>query len=97
WSNEAKGKAAVHCVIIGFSAASGIERAIYDGEKRITAKNINAYLVDAPNTFVERNNAPQVKRADAQDCAAMERAAIGGERNGRRRRCLPVCNVCQGR
>ncbi|MDR0499307.1 MAG: hypothetical protein LBH03_06215 [Holophagales bacterium] len=33
----------------------------------------------------------------APDCAVMWRAAIGGERNGRRRRCLPVCTVCQGR
>jgi hypothetical protein len=40
---------------------------------------------------VEHNNAPQVKRADALDCAVMERVAIGGggERNGRRRWCLP--------
>ena len=53
WSSEAKGKAAVHCVIIGFSASRGGERAIYDGEARIVAKNVNPYLVDGPIVFVE--------------------------------------------
>lgn len=67
WSNEAKGKAAVHCVIVGFSALEfNKEKFIIDEEgTRITVKNINAYLYDAPNTFVASRksalcNAPQM-------------------------------------
>ncbi|MDR1840305.1 MAG: hypothetical protein LBQ86_00045, partial [Holophagales bacterium] len=58
WSNEAKGKAAVHCVIIGFSKMRGGERVIYDGEERVTAKNISPYLVDGPIVFVESRKTP---------------------------------------
>ena len=50
WSNEAKGKAAVHCVIIGFSKMRDRERVIYDGEERVTAKNISPYLVESRKT-----------------------------------------------
>ncbi|MCL1893856.1 MAG: hypothetical protein FWG02_06455, partial [Holophagaceae bacterium] len=53
-SNEAKGKAAVHCVIIGFSNVKGIEKVIYDDvSAKTSAMNINPYLVDAPSVFVE--------------------------------------------
>jgi hypothetical protein len=64
WGNEAKGKAAVFCVIVGFSAQSlerqakrGLpEKVIYDGEKKIIAKNINPYLVDGPDVFIENRS-----------------------------------------
>ena len=54
WNSEAKEKAAVHCVIIGF--ASGVERKdkyIY-GTAAVPshASNISPYLVDAPNILV---------------------------------------------
>jgi len=58
WSNEAKGKAAVHCVIVGFSSVNTAERIIFDGEERIPAKNISPYLIDAPNVFVESRTEP---------------------------------------
>ncbi|MDR1740271.1 MAG: N-6 DNA methylase [Synergistaceae bacterium] len=60
WSNEAKGNAAVHCVIIGFSAAGGFPKpkAIYDGEAVTAARNINPYLVDAPNVLIESRTKP---------------------------------------
>jgi len=64
WGNEAKGKAAVHCVIIGFCRgdykppASDGKRIIFDGDERIIAKNINPYLVDAPNVFIESRGKP---------------------------------------
>ena len=66
WSNETldkKNMAAVHCVIIGFSAsACNKEKFIVNeaGEKAI-AKNINSYLVDAPNIIVESRNRPLCK------------------------------------
>ncbi len=60
WDNEAKGKAAVHCVIIGFSSSYSQNTKLLfleDGTKLI-AKNINPYLVDAPNILVERRTVP---------------------------------------
>jgi hypothetical protein len=53
WSNEAKGKALVFCVIVGFSQVGVKEKIIYDGEATIIAKNINAYLIDGPDVFIE--------------------------------------------
>jgi type I restriction-modification system DNA methylase subunit len=50
WNNEAKGKAAVHCVIIGFSLGNDKEKKIYEYKNinyephELTVKNINAYL-----------------------------------------------------
>ena len=52
WTNEAKGKAAVHCVIIGFSLSERKDKVIYDGEEKIAVKNISPYLVDGPNILV---------------------------------------------
>lgn len=57
WNNEAKGKAAVHCVIIGFSQGNNQkEKLIFDGDIVIKANNINAYLFDAPTVFIKSRN-----------------------------------------
>lgn len=64
WTNEARGKAAVYCVIIGFANFDTVNKIIYDyidikgepDEQR--AKNINPYLVDAPNTLIESRSTP---------------------------------------
>ena len=54
WGSEATDKAAVHCVIIGFSPiAVTTEKAIYDKGVKTLASNINPYLVNAPNVFIE--------------------------------------------
>ena len=54
WDSEATDKAHVHCVIVGFSKAVNIKpRIIYDGPERAVAGNINGYLIDAENVFVE--------------------------------------------
>jgi len=58
WTNEAKGKAAVHCVIISFSQQNRKEIVIYDSEEKIVANSINPYLIDAPNVFVESRKTP---------------------------------------
>ena len=64
WSNEARGMAAVHCVIIGFGAFDVEKKTIYEyddirGEPHaVTAKNINPYLVDAPNILLESRTHP---------------------------------------
>lgn len=58
WDSEASLKAHVHCVIVGFSLASDGERVIYDGERIIKAENINAYLIDSPDVFVQSRPKP---------------------------------------
>lgn len=60
WNSEATDKAAVHCVIIGFSQY-GIskDKIIYIDENiRKTATNINPYLVDAPNVLISSRSKP---------------------------------------
>ena len=60
WKNAAKGVAAVHCVIIGFSNCNKSDRGgvIFDDTVVIHATNINGYLVDAPNVYVESRSKP---------------------------------------
>ena len=58
WDSEAKVKAHVHCVIVGFSYVKKGECLIYDYQKRLKANNINSYLMDAPNVFVESRSKP---------------------------------------
>ncbi len=58
WSNEARGKAAVHCVIVGFNRKNNKEKRLFDYQHikgnahEISTKNINPYLVDASNTVI---------------------------------------------
>ena len=59
WDSEASIKAHVHCVIIGFSTAPNIKpKVIYSADRPQIAKNINAYLINADNVFVESRNKP---------------------------------------
>lgn len=59
WDSEAKIKAHVHCVIIGFSvAASSTPKKLFDGDRYQVAKNINGYLLDGENVFVESRSKP---------------------------------------
>jgi hypothetical protein len=59
WSNEARGNAAVHCVIVGFSSQLiSRNKFIYEDDVIIPAKNISPYLVDAPNIIVRSRNKP---------------------------------------
>ena len=61
WSNEGKGVAAVHCVIIGFSLTERKEKTIFNYDTVSSepepkkAKYINGYLVDAPLAFFDRS------------------------------------------
>jgi len=60
WSNEAKGNAAVYCVIIGFANYDTSNKIIFEYEDikgdahEIKAKNINPYLVDAKDILIDR-------------------------------------------
>ena len=59
WDSEASVKAHVHCVIIGFSTAhTNKPKFIYTSERPLIANNINAYLVDADNVFIEKRMKP---------------------------------------
>lgn len=58
WSNEARGKAAVHCVIVGFSSFSSRKKLIFEGDKVIKALNISPYLIEAPNIVVRSRKKP---------------------------------------
>lgn len=67
WTSEAAGKAAVHCVIVGFAKTlDGAKPRLFDhpatgqqGAERQVA-TINAYLVDGPNVFVTKRPQPLV-------------------------------------
>ncbi|MCE3001475.1 MAG: hypothetical protein LW860_02060 [Xanthomonadaceae bacterium] len=64
WSNEARGVAAVHCVIVGLAAEPTETPLIYEYESLrsdphvVPARNINPYLVDAPNIVLPRRDLP---------------------------------------
>ena len=58
WDSEASLKAHVHCVIIGFSQNCNRKKFIYDNGIIIDANNINSYLIDAPDIFIESRSKP---------------------------------------
>ncbi|GHT48964.1 methylase [Spirochaetia bacterium] len=64
WSNEARGKAAVYCVIIGFSLTDRKNKKLYyyssviDKPIETRVSRINTYLVEAPMVFIEKSNTP---------------------------------------
>lgn len=64
WSSEAKGKAAVHCVIIGFALTEPASRWLFEYETPHAepharkVDSINAYLVDGPNVVLQGRSEP---------------------------------------
>jgi hypothetical protein len=64
WWNEAKGRAAVYCVIIGFSQVSRKNKSIFHYSDitgtpvEAPAAQINAYLVDAGMVFISKRSSP---------------------------------------
>lgn len=64
WSNEAKGNAGVHVVIIGFANFDSNNKSIFEYENikgephEVKAKNINPYLVDAKDIFISKRTKP---------------------------------------
>ena len=59
WDSEADIKAHVHCVIIGFSTSQNNRRRLYlpDGTYQ-KVDNINGYLIDCPDVFIENRKKP---------------------------------------
>ena len=60
WDSEATLKAHVHCVIVGFSCVD-VPKVIYDGNKAKKVGNINAYLIDAPDIYLDNRKQPLCK------------------------------------
>ena len=63
WDSESTEKAAVHCVIIGFSCKSeksekSQKRIYLEKDEFIEAGNINGYLLDAPDVYIEARRNP---------------------------------------
>ena len=66
WSNEGRGVAAVHCIIVGFGMQPAEQPRIFEYGSNIKAseaqvhlvKRINPYLVDAPDVVLRRRSTP---------------------------------------
>ncbi|MGA9997257.1 MAG: type IIL restriction-modification enzyme MmeI, partial [Pyrinomonadaceae bacterium] len=64
WNNEARGKAAVHCVIIGFAVFDISRKHLFDYQTptsephEIEAKHINPYLIDYADLVIPTRHAP---------------------------------------
>ena len=56
WTNNAKSNAGVTCIIIGMRNESLKEKYIFTNLNKITARNINPYLVDGKNIFLPRRS-----------------------------------------
>ncbi len=61
WNSEASEKAAVHCVIVGFSQNGKAEKQLYDNDRMQFVKNINPYLIAAPTIFIDNRSKPICK------------------------------------
>ena len=64
WNNEARGKAAVHCIIIGFAETDISPKWLFGYEDirshahALRVKNINPYLIEGPNIIAEGRMTP---------------------------------------
>ena len=59
WNSEAKDKAKVHCVIIGFSKNNWREKKIFDTTGQVNkVEFINGYLLGAKSVFIESRATP---------------------------------------
>ena len=74
WDSEASLKAHVHCVIVGFSNVA-VPKVIYDNDKQKNSDNINAYLIDAPDVYIESLKHPL---CDVPEMVTGNRPADGG-------------------
>ena len=66
WSNEGRGVAAVHCIIVGFGLQAAAQPVLFDYSANIQAdegvrlevERINPYLVQGPNVVLARRSQP---------------------------------------
>lgn len=64
WESEARGKAHVHCVIVGFALRAPARKRLFEyatpksRPTEVSCSTINGYLVDAPNVLVCKRRVP---------------------------------------
>lgn len=67
WSNEGRGVAAVHCIIVGYDEQPATQPVVFDysanikaaqGERLLVNARINPYLVDTPDVVITRRSMP---------------------------------------
>ena len=65
WDSEAPGKAAVHCVIVGFTKERPTRQLLWDYPKVngepvpiVVSTGVNAYLVDGPDLLISKRSKP---------------------------------------
>ena len=60
WESESSQKAQVHCIVVGFGKQGNKEKdcLLFDNDKVIKVKHINAYLTDAPDIFIQSRSNP---------------------------------------
>ncbi len=58
WDSEARIRAHVHCVIIGFSQLNEKRWIFKEDGAKVQAENISPYLIDAPNIMLESRRLP---------------------------------------
>ncbi|WP_374551950.1 type IIL restriction-modification enzyme MmeI, partial [Flavobacterium sp.] len=64
WSNEAKGNAAVYCVIVGFANYDSINKRIFEYEDikgeahELKVKNISPYLIEGKEILIDKKSNP---------------------------------------
>lgn len=59
WESDSVGMAHVHCVIVGFSLVNNNDKHIFNADKTVeNAQNINGYLVNGSNVFIENRSKP---------------------------------------
>ena len=61
WNSEAKDKAKVHCVIIGFSTQRNSKNILFENDTKYIVKSISPYLIEGDMIFVGRQNNPICK------------------------------------
>jgi hypothetical protein len=76
WKNEARGNAAVHCVIVGFANYDNNNKRIFEYDNingiahEVSVRNINPYLVDGKDFALSSrskplNSVPEIKRGNS--------------------------------
>ena len=58
WNSEAKEKAKVHCIIIGFSSVKQNDLILFDKDNKEIVKEISPYLTEGKMSYVRRRNKP---------------------------------------
>lgn len=66
WNSEAKNKASVHCVIIGFSKKQLNESVLFESDTKTLCQNINQYLLPSRNIWIKKARKPLTNRKEMQ-------------------------------